>query len=341
MVDFPEYYEQMRESLRAAAAPAPAPAPAAPAAAPANAPASNVNTEAARLNPRFSDSAVYGPARPPVNRAPAPSADETRNQQAPQPPALPRPQQQQPSILDMLRQRMQTQIDDESNQRLRDIGIGMLRSNSPNFFVGLGEGLAAGEAGATSRMERLRQLADTERQQRAQQAEEQYRRDQIENERLRRANEERRINAEIARGDRPTFSFMRNVDGTGVVAVDPRDPTRTIPVPGVMLATDRTAREENALRQNARNQAQMAANQEATRRGLLGQTMSQEDIAAFRRTTEEQLLASIGLLPLPGAGTTPGTTGGGPAPSQVLQYGGPAAPAAPRTGPRISAQPPQ
>jgi hypothetical protein len=34
-------------------------------------------------------------------------------------------------------------------------------------------------------------------------------------------------------------------------------------------------------------------------------------------------------------------TPSGPAPSQVLQYGGPAAPAAPRTGPRISAQPPQ
>jgi hypothetical protein len=249
--------------------------------------------------------------------------------------------QQPPSILGMLRQRMQTQIDDESNQRLRDIGIGMLRSNSPNFFVGLGEGLAAGEAGATSRMDRLRQLADTERQARAQQSEEQYRRDQIENERLRRANDERRIDAEIARGNRPTFSFMRNAEGTGVVAVDPRDPTRTIPVPGAMLAADRTAREETALRQNARNQAQRAADQEATRRGQLGQTMSQEDIAAFRRTTEEQLLASIGLLPLSGVGTAPGATGGGPAPSQVLQYGGPAAPATPRTGPRISVQPPQ
>lgn len=307
MVDFPEYYEQIRESLRAAA-PAPAPAPAAPAAAPANAPASNVNTEAARLNPRFSDSAVYGPARPPVNRAPAPSVDETKNQPMPQPPAP--PQSQQLSVLDMLRRRMQAQIDDESNQRLRDIGIGMLRSTSPNFFVGLGEGLAAGEAGATSRMERLRQLADTERQQQeletrqaAQRADEDYRRRSL-------GLRER----EIALQGRPSYTVVGQDASGNAIVMDPRNPTQRQTLEGVtpMQVANLNTRSEAANRQLAARLAEAAVNRDvAARASTFQPALSETERATLRRQREAEILESLGLAPLTGTGPAASTTGGG------------------------------
>ena len=89
------------------------------------------------------------------------------------------PQPRQLSVLDMLRNRMQSQIDDESNQRLREIGIGMLRSRSPNFFTALGEGFAAAEEGSRARMDRLRQLAEAERQERALDVEEARRQEEL------------------------------------------------------------------------------------------------------------------------------------------------------------------
>jgi len=82
------------------------------------------------------------------------------------------------AFLDMLRQRVQTQMAEEGDQRLREIGIGMLRSRSPNFFENLGAGLAAAEEGTRGRTERLRQAAEVERQALAQRAEEEYRREQ-------------------------------------------------------------------------------------------------------------------------------------------------------------------
>ncbi len=82
------------------------------------------------------------------------------------------------AFLDMLRQRVQTQMAEEGDQRLREIGIGMLRSRSPNFFENLGAGLAAAEEGTRDRTERLRQAAEVERQALAQRSEEEYRREQ-------------------------------------------------------------------------------------------------------------------------------------------------------------------
>lgn len=82
------------------------------------------------------------------------------------------------AFLDMLRQRVQTQMAEEGDQRLREIGIGMLRSRSPNFFENLGAGLAAAEEGTRGRTERLRQAAEVERQALAQRSEEEYRREQ-------------------------------------------------------------------------------------------------------------------------------------------------------------------
>jgi hypothetical protein len=274
-------------------------------------------TQAAATAPATPPPTTTPPARPAPTTRSAPRTEETpatANATAYRERlAAAQPQGQgQPSVLDMLRQRMQSQMDDESNQRLREIGIGMLRSRSPNFFAALGEGLEAADTGSRTRMDRLRQLAETERQERALDIEERRRQEEAV-----RDQERLRLDAlRVAQGNRSSFTFMPNAERTGVVAVDNRDPSRVIPVPGALLATDRTAREETALRQNARNEARRATDAEAARRTALAQTMSPEEIAAFHRTTEERLLASVGLTPLAGAGTSGGAAGGTGTPGQ-------------------------
>jgi hypothetical protein len=101
-----------------------------------------VNLRAAALDPNFSDPPVYGPQRPPEQE---------------------RPQ----SILDILRQRVMREMEGEDLRRLGEYGAGMLASGSPNFFTMLGAGARAQAQGDASRMDRLRQVAETERQQRA------------------------------------------------------------------------------------------------------------------------------------------------------------------------------
>lgn len=231
------------------------------------------------------------------------------------------------ALLEELRQRIRSEYappPTTTADRLAAFGRGVL-SNRGSFLDNLTAGISAQEQAAAARADQQRRALDMERQ-----AVEQAVREQLERDRLAQSQSQfeaegpvreariRQIEAEIARGNRPSFTFMRNAEGTGVVAVDPRDPSRTIPVPGVTLSGDRTARDEIALRQNARNQAQAAADREATRRGQLGQIMSQEDIATLRRTLEEQLLASIGLTPLAGAGGA--STPQGPQPSRTLQF---------------------
>lgn len=111
------------------------------------------DTQAARLDPGFSDQSAYGPQRPVA--------------------------QEQPSVLDMLRKRVSREMEGQDLQRLSEFGAGMLSSESPNFFTMLGAGARARAQGDASRMDRLRQLADTERQQRALDIEEQRRREEL------------------------------------------------------------------------------------------------------------------------------------------------------------------
>jgi len=82
------------------------------------------------------------------------------------------PQQQQLSVLDMLRKRMARDMEGEALQRVGEFGAGMLASGSPNFFTMLGAGARAAREGDVSRMDQLRRLADLERQDAAQRAEE-------------------------------------------------------------------------------------------------------------------------------------------------------------------------
>ncbi len=82
------------------------------------------------------------------------------------------------AFLDMLRQRVKDQIAGEDGQRIRDIGIGLLTSRSPNFFTMFGEGLQSANQAERQRLETLRQAADAERQALVQRSEEEYRREQ-------------------------------------------------------------------------------------------------------------------------------------------------------------------
>jgi hypothetical protein len=117
-----------------------------------------------------------------------PSAPTVTPAEASTPPAAQQPATTN-SFLDMLRQRVKDQVAGEDSQRIRDIGIGMLASRSPNFFTMFGEGLQSANQAERQRLEGLRQAADAERQALAQRSEEEYRRQQTEIERERRASE--------------------------------------------------------------------------------------------------------------------------------------------------------
>ena len=68
------------------------------------------------------------------------------------------------TLLDALRRRLMPEVNAGAAQRLSDIGVGMLASGSPDFFTALGKGLQAGNAAETSRLQMLRQAAETEEQ---------------------------------------------------------------------------------------------------------------------------------------------------------------------------------
>jgi hypothetical protein len=161
----------------------------------------------------------------------------------------------------------------------------------------------------------------------------------IENERLRRANDERRINAEIARGDRPQYTVVGQDAAGNAIVMDPRTSQRqTLEGVTPLQVAAQSIRSDSATLTRATTAANQAVRDENRRRADLAQNplTPQEAERVFQEAFERVRRGTQ-----PGASPAPGTTGGGPAPSQTLQYGGPAAPAAPRTGPRISAQPPQ
>ena len=242
------------------------------------------------------------------------------------------------SLLDILRERTTRELENERLARLQEFGAGMLASGSPNFFTNLAAGTRAQAEGERSRTDRLRQLAETERQARAQQAEEQYRREQLEIERQRRANEERRINAEIAQGNRPQYTLIGQDAAGNAIVMDPRTGQRqTLEGVTPLQVAAQSIRSDSATLTRATAAGTQAVRDENKRRADLSQNplTPQEAERVFQEAFERVRRA-------PAPGVAPGGAGTpGPQPSQTLQYGGPAAPAAPRTGPRISAQPSQ
>lgn len=266
----------------------------------------------------------------PSNTAATPAASTERLRQAVTPPSQPAtqpapptppsaPVSQQPSVLDMLRQRMAREMEGEDLRRVAEFGRGMLAASSPNFFTMLAGGARAQAEGDTSRMERLRQLAETERQQRALEgqeagrvADEQYRQESL---RLRRE--------EAARAGRPQFQVVGVDRETGyAVVTDPRDPTQT---PRILQGITPLQVAAQSIRSDAAtlNRATTAGNQAVTaererRRGLgLPAPTPQEEDAIFQPAFERARRA------VTTAPSSENTTVAPPAPSQVLQYGGP------------------
>lgn len=174
-------------------------------------------------------------------------------EQPPQPP-------QQLSVLDMLRKRMAREVEGEEQRRVSDLGSALLASRSPNFFTALGEGLAAQEAGTASRMERLRQLAEAERQQRAlegqeaaQRAEQDYR---LENLRLRREEAARagRVQGVPLLNDQNRVVFVNPYTAETIRETNFRSPQELRNQPRVLSEADRA---------NIRNRAEALANSRA------------------------------------------------------------------------------
>jgi hypothetical protein len=263
-----------------------------------------VNPRDIYLDPNFSDQQVYGP--------PAPSGQ-----------AQPR------SLLDMLRERSARELEGERMTRMRDFGAGMLASGSPNFFTNLAAGTRAQAEGERSRTDRLRQLAETERQQQeletrqaAQRAEEDYRRQSL-------GLRER----EVAAGRRPNIVQMIDPATGNAVLVNAETGQVVSRTEFRPMQLERASRQVDARTElNARAAAQRAVEAARTRAANVAQTLTPEKERQIYATTYEQNLNPQ---------TTPGTSDVRQPPSQVLQYGDPATPTAPRTGPRISTQPQQ
>lgn len=125
------------------------------------------------------------------------------------------------SLLDMLRQRTTSAMQDEALRRASEFGAGMLASGSPNFFTMLGAGARAQAEGDRSRMDELRRLADIERQQRALDIEEARRQEE-----LRIRDEELRLNAPyraaLTEQALATAADIRSGRGRGMITASQR-----------------------------------------------------------------------------------------------------------------------
>lgn len=237
--------------------------------------------------------------------------------------ATPRAESQSGGLLDALRQRVQAQMAGEDDRRLRDIGIGMLASRSPNFFSMLGEGFKAGEEGSRARMDRLRQAAETERQERALDVEEARRQEEL---RIREAAQAAEAPLRAAQTEQAlaNAAFLRSGRGRGEI-------TRAD-----ILRIGAQA-EAHALRQV---REPVAGSPEA-----IGDTPAkardrQEQRARIARAYIEGQYALLGMEPPAAVAGAPeaGAAGGASAPDRILTFT-PTTPGAARTGPRIA--PPQ
>jgi FtsZ-interacting cell division protein YlmF len=231
-------------------------------------------------------------------------------------------QPRQLSVLDMLRKRMATSMQDEDANRMADFARGLGASRSPNFFTALNEGFAAQEAGATSRMDRLRQLADTERQAAEQRSQEDYRRQQIEVERERRDIERRRVEAEIA--NQGAVAGVQMIDDNGrVVLVNPRTGA-TIRQTG--YRSPQELRSARPLTDAARAQIWSRVGREADTLAGIVENVTPTQAQITNRDSIRRDLFRQALEVAAQSGGTPESSSGGTGtpnqqrPSQTLQY---------------------
>jgi hypothetical protein len=264
------------------------------------------------------------------------------------------------ALLEELRQRIRSEYAPPpmtDADRLAAFGRGVL-SNRGSFLENLTAGVTAQEQAAAARAEQQRRALDMERQTVENAIREETERNrlaqsasQFEAEGPTREARIRAYNAQAAQAGRPDpGTIVGTQEGTGYAIRLNRDGTTTV-LTGVFPT--------QALRNTPRplSQAQIAnIRQQVTRlasadAGIIEGVaptpaqITRRDELADRYFRDRLDAAAAGLLEIQGGGAGTGsantTTDGRPAPSQTLQYSGPAAPAAPRTGPRISAQPPQ
>jgi hypothetical protein len=256
------------------------------------------NLQAIGLDPNFSDPQVYGPQRPSE-------------------------QPQQLSVLDMLRKRMTRDMESEALQRVGEFGQGMLASGSPNFFTMLGAGAQAAQRGDVSRMDRLRQLAEAERQQRNLDIEEQRRRDEAEYRRQNLTLRER----EVAQQNRPQYQVIGTDAQGNAIVVDMRNPTQRQTLEGV-TPTQVLRNQPRVLSQaDIARISQAATTRANTDVGILPGIMPTPDQIARRDELQQRYLADALEAARQGVsgtqGGTPAASAGQPAPSGVLRYSGP------------------
>ena len=231
--------------------------------------------------------------------------------------------QQQLSVLDMLRKRMANAMENEQAQRISDLGTALLASRSPNFFTALGEGFAAQETGARSRMDQLRQVAEAERQQRALDVEEARRQEEI---RVR--EQDQQLNAPLRAAQTQQAlayaDYLRSGRGRGELT--PQNILR------IGAEARRFALQQ--VREPTPNSPEAIADTPERAR------LRQEERARIERAYIQGQYALLGMEPPATAAGEPGAGAGagGAAPDRVLPYT-PPAPGAARTGPRIA--PPQ
>ena len=223
--------------------------------------------QAAALDPNFSDPPVYGPPRPPEQERPL-------------------------SVLDMLRKRTMREMEGQDLQRLSEYGAGMLASRSPSLVGMLAAGSRAQAQGDVSRMDRLRQVAEAERQQRALENQEAAQRAQE-------AYQQRRLDVEgplreaQAAQARAYVEYLRQGGRGGAGGVGGRDPTP---------AALRTATV-------AANQALQAAIRQAGN-AVVPRTLSQEEQdtiwqTAYNRSIQGQGVQAPAGVPTPDVRTAP------------------------------------
>jgi hypothetical protein len=224
------------------------------------------------------------------------------------------PAQTSTALLEELRQRIRSEYappEPTSAERLATFGRGVL-SNRGSFLDNLTAGIAAQEQAVAARAEQQRRALDMERQVVENAVREETERNrlaqnqaQFDAEGPTREARIRQINAEIARGNRPSGIVIGEQDGN-VVFFDPSSPTGTRVAPGVRpLRSIDPAAESRAL-----NSATTAANQavlafRANRMRATGREPSQEEIDTEWNRVFTTTLRGQGRTPPTGAGAAP------------------------------------
>ena len=232
------------------------------------------------------------------------------------------------ALLEELRQRIRSEIAPPPptvDERLATFGRGVL-SNRGSFLDNLSAGLAAQSEAEAARAERQRRALEMERQVTETAVRDQLERDRVAQEAPYRAARVRQIEAEIARGNRPSGTVIGEQDGNAVV-FDPSSPTGTRVLTGVRpLRSIDPAAESRALNSatNAANQAVLAFR--ANRMRATGREPSQEEINTEWNRVFTTTLRGQGRTAPAGAGAEGGAQSGqqrpAPQPSQVIQYPG-------------------